>query len=88
MKRINNAIARKDGDMFIGLARDFPLVRDWLQVIDIPVILAGDLMLLKMKPALRAQNASGNTVSIVSYHSGRYYGATGETYREKDLVWI
>lgn len=87
MKRVHAAIARNDGDMYVCQAASYPLVKDWVQIMDLPVIVAGDLVLLRFKPPKRARVAAGHVVPILSYHAGRYYGLAGATYREKDLIW-
>lgn len=87
MTAVTKTIARGDNDMFVGFARDFPLVLDWLQMLDIPVIVTNDMILLKFKPPRRARDANGASVPVVSYHDGRYYSAQGNTYRSKDLIW-
>jgi hypothetical protein len=87
MKRVKAALDRNDNDMFVCTATAVPLVRDWIQIVDLPILVTDGLVLLKFKPPRKARNVNGDTVSILSYHDGRYYGLGGATYREKDIVW-
>lgn len=87
MHKVHAAIRRNDGDMFVCLEADFPLASTWIQVMDLPICTMNGMVLLRFSKPLFAKNAAGFRIALVTYHEGRYYGVTGTTYREKDLIW-
>jgi hypothetical protein len=87
LRRVDAAIRRNDGDMYVCQAAEYPLVKDWVQVMNLPVTVMNDIVLLRFHPPRFAYTAAGDRITLVSYHAGRYYGVSGHTYREKDLVW-
>jgi hypothetical protein len=86
MHKIHATIARNDG-MFVCLAKDFPLVQTWVQVMDLPICCIGGAILLRFHKPRFAHTASGSRIAIITYHDGRYYTANGLPYREKELIW-
>lgn len=74
--------------MVVGRVADFPGVREWARLMDIPIGVFGGMVLLRLKAPRRAVNAEGREVGIVSWFDGVYYGITGDEYSANELAWV
>lgn len=86
IERAREAIDR--GDMYVGHISEFQGdLYTLARLMEIPVGVFGDKVLLKLRIPRMGFNRNGNEVKIVSKHDGLYYSLGGDTYREKDLAW-
>lgn len=75
------------GDMYVGQESDFPGVREWSRMMDIPVGVFEGRVLLKLHPPWRAITKN-NVVSIVAHYGGVYYALNGERYTINEIALI
>lgn len=86
IERAREAIDR--GDMYVGHITEFGGdLYLMARLMEIPVGVFGDKVLLKLRKPRVGVNRNGQEVKIVSRHDGVYYDLVGNTYREKDLAW-
>jgi len=88
-KLIHAARAAIDrGDMYVGQEEDFPDLRSWAAMIEIPITIQRGKVLLCLKKPKLAVNSEGEVVSICTVHEGVYYTRGGATYSINEIAWL